>query len=655
MAPVTLVALENVTKALGTRTLLDGVTLGITEGARVGVVGRNGGGKTTLVRVLTGLEPADDGRVVRAGGVTVGVLAQGDDLDPTLTLREVVVGERPEHEWAGDARVRDVLDGLLGGVGASSYADGMGTAYGAMSGGEKRRAGLARVLVEDPDLLVLDEPTNHLDVEAVAWLAGHLARRRGALLAVTHDRWFLDAVATDTWEVVDGGVERYEGGYAAFVLAKAERSRQVAASEERRQNLLRKELAWLRRGAPARTSKPKFRIDAANALIADEPPPRDRLELERFATARLGKQVFDVEDLTLAPAAGADPVITHQTWRLGPGERVGVLGPNGAGKTTVLRLLAAAHDGVLDTASAPDVRAGTVRVGRTVHASLLSQTLGEIDATERVLESVQRQAEYVEVGGRDAASPSWQARLAAGGTARSVTARSLLEGFGFTGDRLTTRVGDLSGGERRRLQLLRLLVAGPNVLLLDEPTNDLDVEMLTVLEDLLDSWPGTLVVVSHDRYFLERTTDTLYALLGDQTLRHLPGGVDEYLDRRASGPTAAQSASGSRAGGASSASSPGTASGGSETGAGAGASPAGAPAAAALTGGEARELRKELARIERRTEKLRAEGERLHGLLAEAATDHERVLALDAELRAVTGEREQLEEQWLELATRLDP
>ncbi len=656
MAPVTLVALENVTKALGTRTLLDGVTLGVTDGARIGVVGRNGGGKTTLVRVLTGLEPPDDGRVVRAGGVTIGVLAQADDLDPGLTLGEVVVGDRPEHEWAGDARVRDVLDGLLGGVDAAAYTEGLATTYGSMSGGEKRRAGLARVLVADPDLLVLDEPTNHLDVEAIAWLARHLARRRGALLAVTHDRWFLDAVATDTWEVVDATVQRYEGGYAAFVLAKAERSRQAASSEERRQNLLRKELAWLRRGAPARTSKPKFRIEAANELIADEPPPRDRLELERFATARLGKQVFDVEDLTLAPAAGADPVLAHQTWRLGPGDRVGVLGPNGAGKTTLLRLLAAAHDGVLDSTAAPDVRAGTVRVGRTVHAAMLSQTLLEVDVSERVLEAVQRQAEYVEVGGRDAASPAWQSRLAAGGATRSLTARSLLEGFGFTGDRLSTRVGDLSGGERRRLQLLRLLVAGPNVLLLDEPTNDLDVEMLTVLEDLLDTWPGTLVVVSHDRYFLERTTDTVVALLGDATLRHLPRGVDEYLERRAggTGSPSTDTPSAGRAAPSTDNPSAGRASPSTDTPSAGRASPS-TDTPSALTGGEARELRKELARIDRRTDKVRSEEERLHGLLAEAATDHERVLALDAELRALTAERADLEDRWLDLATRLDP
>jgi ATP-binding cassette subfamily F protein uup len=616
MAPVTYVALENVGKALGTRTLLSGVTVGITEGSRIGVVGRNGGGKTTLVRVLTGIEPADSGRVVRMGGLTIGVLAQTDDLDPTATLRQVVVGDRPEHEWAGDARVRDLLDGLVGGVSGSAYTEGLDTLVGTMSGGERRRAALAQLLVDDPDLLVLDEPTNHLDVEAVSWLAAHLAPRRGALVAVTHDRWFLDAVATETWEVIDGSVQRYDGGYAAYVLAKAERSRQAASSEERRQNLLRKELAWLRRGAPARTTKPKFRIDAANVLIADEPPPRDRLALEKFATARLGKQVYDLEDITLAPAPGADPVMTRQTWRLGPGDRVGLLGANGAGKTTLLRLLNAAHDGVLDTAAAPDVREGTIRVGQTVSVAHLSQALAEIDPDERVLESLKRQAQYVELG-----------------KGRTLTAQQLLENFGFTGDKLFTRLGDLSGGERRRLQMLRLLVAGPNVLLLDEPTNDLDVEMLTVLEDLLDTWPGTLVVVSHDRYFLERTTDTLYALLGDGTLRMLPGGVDEYLERRRTAPARVPSRGGST-------SAPGASS--------------GTAGATVLSGGDARAARKELSRIERRSQKLHAEEDRLHAALADAATDHATVLALDAELRAVVAEREQLEDAWLEVAASLE-
>jgi ATP-binding cassette subfamily F protein uup len=613
MAPVTHVALENVVKALGTRTLLDGVTVGVTEGSKIGVVGRNGGGKTTFVRVLTGLEPPDTGRVVRINGLTVGVLAQIDDLDDAATVRDVVVGDRPEHEWAGDSRVRDVMAGLLGGVSASAYTSGLDTVVGTMSGGERRRVALAGLLVDDPDLLVLDEPTNHLDVEAVAWLAEHLAPRRGSLVAVTHDRWFLDALATETWEVVDGDVHRYEGGYAAFVLAKAERTRQSAASEERRQNLLRKELAWLRRGPPARTSKPKFRIDAANALIADEPPARDRLALEKFATARLGKQVYDLEDISVAPAPGVAEVLHRQTWRLGPGDRVGLLGPNGAGKTTLLRLLNAAHDGVLDTEHAPDVRHGTIRVGQTVSVAHLTQALDEMDPDDRVLAALQRQAQYVDLG-----------------KGRSLTAQQLLENFGFTGDKLSTRIGDLSGGERRRLQMMMLLVGGPNVLLLDEPTNDLDVEMLTVLEDLLDTWPGTLVVVSHDRYFLERTSDALYAMLGDGTLRHLPQGVEEYLQRRRAMDDAA-AASPARAGTATSGS-----------------------AAPALGGGDARALRKELTRIERRSQKLHVEEARLHAALADAATDHQRVLALDAELRVVVDEREQLEDAWLEVAAQLE-
>jgi ATP-binding cassette subfamily F protein uup len=609
MAAASLVALEGVTKTLGTRTLLEGVTAGVTDGARIGVVGRNGGGKTTLVRVLTGLEEVDSGRVIRAGGTTIEVLDQTDDFTPADTLRSTVLGDVPDHVWAGDARIRSIVSGLLGGTEAAGYTQGWQTRTSTMSGGERRRANLARVLIADPDLLVLDEPTNHLDVEAVTWLAEHLARRRGSLVAVTHDRWFLDAVATETWEVVNGTVQRYEGGYAAFVLAKAERSRQSAAAEDRRQNLLRKELAWLRRGAPARTSKPKFRIEAANALIANEPAPRDRLALEKFATARLGKQVYDLEDITLAPAVGIAPVLVDQTWRLGPGDRVGLLGPNGAGKTTILRLLSAAHDGVLDSAAAPDVRAGGIRVGQTVSVGHLSQALSEVDPAERVLEALKRESEYVDLG-----------------KGRTLTAQQLLENFGFVGDKLHTRLGDLSGGELRRLQLLRLLVGGPNVLLLDEPTNDLDVEMLTVLEDLLDTWPGTLIVVSHDRYFLERTTDDVYGLLGDGQIRHLVGGVDEYLERRSSAASVPQAAA--------AAATTGT--------------------APRLSGGDARAARKELTRIERRVEKLQTEEQRIHGLMAEAATDHARITSLDQELRQVITERESLEEEWLEVAAELE-
>ncbi|HEY7858998.1 MAG TPA: ABC-F family ATP-binding cassette domain-containing protein [Candidatus Nanopelagicales bacterium] len=615
MAPTTYVALEGVTKNHGVRTLLDDVSIGVVGGARIGVVGRNGGGKTTLVEVLCGVQEPDTGRVTRRGGLSIELLTQKDYFPDGATLRSLVVGELPEHEWAGDARIRDVMDGLLGGVDASGYRDGLNTRADTMSGGEGRRASLAHVLLTDPDLLVLDEPTNHLDVEAVDWLAGHLAARRGALLVVTHDRWFLDAVSTQTWEVTDGAVLAYEGGYAAYVLARAERDRQSTATEDRRQNLLRKELAWLRRGPPARTSKPKFRIDAANALIADEPAARDRLALQKFATARLGKQVYDLEDVSLAPAASAPEVLHRQTWRLGPGDRIGLLGPNGAGKTTLLRLLAAGSAGELDIHLAPDIRHGTVRVGKTVAVAHLSQTLLDMPGDDRVLESLQRLRQHIDVG-----------------RGRSLSAQQLLEGFGFTGERLVTRVGDLSGGERRRLQLLRLLVDGPNVLLLDEPTNDLDVETLTVLEDLLDSWPGTLVVVSHDRYFLERTTDTMYGLLGNGSLRYLTGGVEEYLRLRRS-PSAAAPAP---------------------------PVPPASPvdpepvAAAAMSGGETRAVRKELAVLERRTENLRTQETKLHDSLAAAATDHEKVRELTEQLRAVEQERAAAEEQWLERAAALE-
>ena len=491
-----LVNLERVHKAYGVRPLLADVSLGVGAGERIGVVGRNGDGKTTLLRLIGDLEEPDEGRVSRNRGLHLGFLTQGDDLDATATVREVVLGDLADHEWAADSSTREVVEVLLAGVALDRLVDGL-------SGGERRRCSLARLLLGDHDLVVLDEPTNHLDVEAVAWLARHLQRRTSALVVVTHDRWFLDEVATTTWEVHDGVVDVYDGGYAAFVLAKAERQRQAAASESRRQNLMRKELAWLRRGAPARTSKPKFRMEAASALIEDEPPPRDRLELQRFATQRLGKDVIDMEDADLV--RGERTLLSHATWRLGPGDRVGLVGVNGAGKTSVLRLVA----GDLEPTR------GRVKRGRTVALEHLTQVLDHLDPGQRVLDSVEQIQRVT--------------RTAAG----EITASSMLERFGFTGDRLTARIGDLSGGERRRLQLLRLLLSEPNVLLLDEPTNDLDIETLTVLEDFLDGWPGTLVVVSHDRYFLERVTDSTWALLGDGTISMLPRGVEEYLERRA--------------------------------------------------------------------------------------------------------------------------
>jgi ATP-binding cassette subfamily F protein uup len=594
-----LVNLETVSKAYGTRTLLESVSTGVSETDRIGVVGRNGDGKTTLISLLAGREQPDAGRVTHAGGLRLGLLAQHDDLDPAATVRRLVLGDRSPHEWAGDARVRDVLTGLFGGLDLPGFPAGLDTVVGPLSGGERRRVALAGLLVGEHDLIVLDEPTNHLDVEGIDWLARHLVARRTALVVVTHDRWFLDAVATATWEVQGGQVHTYEGGYSAYVLAKAERTRVAAAGEARRQNLLRKELAWLRRGPPARTSKPKFRIDAATALIDGEPPARDAVDLMRFASARLGKTGYDLQDVTLR--LGDRTLVDRLTWQLGPGDRIGLVGVNGSGKTSLLRLLTG------------DVRpvAGTVVTGRTVRAGYLSQEVAELDPALRVLEAVEAVRRVVDLG-----------------KGRELTASQLCERFGFGGDKQWTPVGELSGGERRRLQLLRLLMDEPNVLLLDEPTNDLDIETLTALEDLLDGWPGSLVVVSHDRYFVERVSDSVLALLGDGRLRHLPGGVDEYLERRRAA---------GRDGGAGSPN-------------GSGEPNRSGPAGGERPRGDSRAAKKELGRIERQLGKLDSRESSLHELMAAHATDHERLTALDAELRDLHAEREKLEERWLELA-----
>ena len=587
-----LVSLERVHKAYGVRPLLDGVSLGVGTGERIGVVGRNGDGKTTLLKLIGDLEQPDQGRVSRNRGLHLGYLTQGDDLDPGATVGAAVLEGRAEHEWAADATTREIVEVLLAGVSLDRVVEGL-------SGGERRRCSLARLLLGDHDLVVLDEPTNHLDVEAVAWLAQHLARRPSALVVVTHDRWFLDAVCTTTWEVHDGVVDVYDGGYAAFVLAKAERQRQAAASESRRQNLMRKELAWLRRGAPARTSKPKFRMDAASALIEDEPPPRDRLELQRFATQRLGKDVVDLEDVDLV--RGERTLLSHATWRLGPGDRFGLVGVNGAGKTSVLRLVA----GELSPSK------GRVKQGRTVALEHLTQALDHLDPTDRVLDSVEKVQRVTKLAG----------------SAGEISASSMLERFGFTGDRLTARIGDLSGGERRRFQMLRLLLSEPNVLLLDEPTNDLDIETLTVLEDFLDGWPGTLVVVSHDRYFLERVTDATYALLGDGQVSMLPRGVEEYLERRAAALSAAVPATGDARPGEH--------------------APQASPA-------QQREARKAVARLDKQLARIAERERALHDELVEHAADYERLAAVDVQLRGLTAEKHALEEQWLEAASLLE-
>jgi ATP-binding cassette subfamily F protein uup len=587
-APRNLVNLKDVDKGYGSRSVLRGVTLGVSAGDRIGIVGANGDGKSTLLALVSGAEEADAGAVTRAGGLDLGILGQDDELDATQTIRAELVGGRADHEWAADARFRTVLDGLLGGVDVTRFPQGLDTVIAPLSGGERRRIALAQALLDNPELLLLDEPTNHLDVEGVDWLAQHLAARRGTLMVVTHDRWFLDAVCTQTWEVSDGAVHQYDGGYAAYVLARAERDRQAAAREDRRQQLMRKELAWLRRGPPARTSKPKFRIEAANALIADEPEARDRAELLRFAARRLGDKVLDAESIDLS-YGDRPPILRHVTWRLGPGDRVALVGVNGSGKTSLLKVLAG------DIAPS----GGTVDRGQTVRLAVLSQDTAEIPGDLRVLEALEA------VRGR--------ATLADG---IELTAGMLAERFGFRGDRARTLVKDLSGGERRRLQLMRLLMDEPNVLVLDEPTNDLDIDTLTALEDLLDGWPGTLIVVSHDRYFVERVTDDVYALMGDGGLRHLPGGIEQYLQLRHA----------------------------AEAGAAAAPSAPRAPGA----GGAAREARKEIARLERALDKLADRETQLHDDMAAAATDPDRLRALGADLATLTAERDDLEAAWLE-------
>jgi ATP-binding cassette subfamily F protein uup len=587
-SPRNLVNLKDVTKGFAARTVLEDVTLGISAGDRIGVVGRNGDGKSTLLQLIAGLEDPDSGAVTRSGGLHVAMLGQGDDLDEQRTIREELVGGRADHEWMADAAYRSVLDGLLGGVEISRFPQGLDTRIAPLSGGERRRIALAQTLLGHPELLLLDEPTNHLDVEGVDWLAHHLAARRGSILVVTHDRWFLDAVCTHTWEVADTAVHQYEGGYAAYVLARAERSKQAAAREERRQQLIRKELAWLRRGPPARTSKPKFRIEAANALIADEPEVRDRAELLRFASTRLGTKVLDAEHVSIS--YGEKKLLRDATWRLGPGDRMAIVGVNGSGKTSLMKLLA----GELEPAT------GVVERGGTVKLAFLSQDTAEIPGHLRVLEAVE------EIRGR-----------AVLGDGRELTAGMLCERFGFGGEKGRTLVRDLSGGERRRLQLMRLLMGEPNVLMLDEPTNDLDIDTLTALEDLLDSWPGTLVVVSHDRYFVERVCDNVYALTGDGKIRHLPGGIEQYLELRRPEEPAASSK----------------------------------PAAKAVPNqAVVRAARKEVARLERTLEKLKERETALHEEMAEAATDHVRLRVLQAALAENAAEQEALEMEWLEAA-----
>ncbi|MGO9504278.1 MAG: ABC-F family ATP-binding cassette domain-containing protein [Streptosporangiaceae bacterium] len=589
-----LVNLEAASKAYGQRALLAAVSLGVAAGDRVGVVGRNGAGKTTLLAALAGAADLDSGRATRARDIRIGYLPQSEQLSGVV--RDLVFGAVPEHVWATDARSRGVISVLLSGIDLDARAE-------RLSGGERRRTALAALLWGDNDLLLLDEPTNHLDIDAIRWLAGYLREHEQAYVVVTHDRWFLDAVSDRTWEVADGRVHAYEGGYSAYVLARAERARIAAADDQRRRNLLRKELAWLRRGPPARTSKPKFRIEAATALISDEPPPRDGIELTRIAAARLGKTVLELQDVTVR--AGQRDLLRDVTWQLAPGERVSVVGANGSGKTTLLQVLA----GRLPAASGKVVRGQTVRLG------YLTQEPPPVDPELRALEAAQQIRGSLVIGRRE------------------TSASQLLERFGLRGDRQWTRVGELSGGERRRLQLLMVLMAEPNVLLLDEPTNDLDIETLTELEDMLDGWAGSVVAVSHDRYFLERVTDHVIAVV-DGRLPFLPGGVEEYLELRARGQDSRPAARGGQ-----------TAGPGAPDGGGAG----GGPSAAARK----RAGQKELVRLERQLGRLTETEAKLSAALAENAADYERLIELGAQHRAVQSEKAELEERWLTLAEEL--
>ena len=584
-----LVNIEEVSKAFDIRALLENVSLGVSEGERIGIVGRNGSGKSTLMKVIAAIEQPDQGRVTKANSVTIGLLSQVDKADPSATVGDVVLGDMAKHEWASDSKVREVFTGLFGGFDDHLFERKFGT----LSGGEKRRVGLAKLLIDDLDLILLDEPTNHLDVEGVAWLANHLNQRKNlAVLVITHDRWFLDAVTDRTWEVVAGKVEEYDGGYSAFVLAKAERARQANAMDARRNNLIRKELAWLRRGAPARTTKPKFRVDAANVLIAEEPAPRDQGELLRFARNRLGNTVYEAHHAQIR--AGEKELIDDLYWNVGPGDRIGIVGINGAGKTTLMRTLAGQIQPF----------AGKLVTGITVKAAFLTQHLDELNPTWRVLEAVEKVAAHIELG-----------------NGKTLSASQLCERLGFDKDSQWTPVGDLSGGEKRRLQLTRLLMDSPNVLLLDEPTNDFDIETLTELEDLLDSFGGTLIVISHDRYFLERVCDRFVGLLGDGALRDLPRGVDQYLEQRSE--SLAKPVEDSKEKGVSSAA-------------------------------EQRQLKKDLVRVERQIQKAKDKVAELEIALEAAAFNPEELLKISAELESQRSELNTREEEWLEITVQLD-
>ena len=583
-----IINIEGVSKAFDIRPLLVDVSLGISEGERIGIVGRNGGGKSTLIKILAGLEEPDAGRVTRANWAKLGSLSQVDSAGAGATVRDVVVGVKKVHEWASDAGVREIFAGLFGGYESSI----MDRPFASLSGGEKRRVGIAKLLIQSLDIVLLDEPTNHLDVEGVAWLAKHLRKRRElAVVVITHDRWFLDEVSDSIWEVIDGKVESYEGGYSAYVLAKAERARQAGAEDARRNNLIRKELAWLRRGAPARTSKPKFRVDAANQLISAEPAPRNSAELLNFAINRLGNTVYEIHNAKLS--IGETTLIEKLNWNIGPADRIAIVGVNGSGKTTLMRTLAGQYR----------FSSGKLQKGITVKAAFLSQHLEELNPTWRVLEAVENVALRVDLAG-----------------GREISASQLCERLGFDYEGQQKMVRDLSGGEKRRLQLTRLLMASPNVLLLDEPTNDFDVETLTALEDLLDTYAGVIIVISHDRYFLERVCDRFVGLLGNESLQDLALGIEQYLELRAEMISKSVITEEKKE----------------------------------ISGAaQLRLVKKELAKVEKQLERVIVQEQELIKEQESASFDHERLLEVSAKLTDIGKVRSELEDKWLELSGQI--
>lgn len=618
-----LLGCEKISVDYPTKQVFSDLSLGVDEGARIGIVGRNGDGKSTLLKVLTGAVEPDCGRVYRTHGITVGMLGQSDSLDDEATVEQAVVGSFETYEWAASVKIRDIIAGLLSDIPWNGLV-------GTLSGGQRRRVDLARLLVGDWDVLALDEPTNHLDIRAITWLAQHLKSRwragQGALLVVTHDRWFLDEVCLTMWEVVNTHVEPFEGGFSAYIMQRVERDRLANLAEQKRQNQLRRELAWLSRGARARATKPKFHVAAAQALIADVPPLRDTLELKRMAVARLGKRVCDIENVTVS-FEGKPAVLHDVTWLIGPGDRVGILGENGAGKTTLLRLI----QGQI----APDK--GRVKIGQTVRFAVLSQHLDNLSAfgNDRVRQVIGRYHSRVMLDGKES------------------TPAQLLEQLGFSHADLNEPVCDLSGGQKRRLALMLILLDEPNVLILDEPGNDLDVDMLAVVEDMLDGWPGTLILVTHDRYLMERVTDDQYALIHG-TLQHLPGGVEQYLklaaqesfiDARAVTNAAIEQ-------GASVSSSQPIASSSQQVSA---ASADQGASSARLSGGQQRELRKQMASLERKMQTLRNKIEQAHERMTQVdPSDYLALGEIQEEISELQSQSDDMETQWLEIAETLE-